>query len=152
MPIVFATLSFYQQPPKGVLVAVVSTDHSGMAVAAGQAQAPRLGDVLIAYGVVTPQQLDVALEEQRQTGRPLGEIIVEKGFAPGPMVAQALATQHGGMVKTEYGFAVGFQAPARPEEEALREAIAVRDQEIARLRGIIERLRAECIAALGSVG
>jgi hypothetical protein len=120
-----------------------------MAVAAGQTQAPRLGDVLIAYGVVTPQQLEVALAEQQQTGRPLGEIIVDKGFAPGPMVAQALATQYGGMVKTEYGFAVGFQVASRSEDEVLREAIAVRDQEIARLRGIIERLRAECVAALG---
>lgn len=121
-----------------------------MTAAAGQALAPRLGDVLVAYGVVTPQQLEVALAEQQATGRPLGEIIVSRGFAPGPMVAQALATQKGGMVKTEYGFAVGFQVASRAEDEVLREAIAVRDQEIARLRGIIERLRAECVAALAA--
>ena len=30
------------------------------------------------------------------------------------MVAQALATQHGGLLKTEYGFATGFGAGLAP--------------------------------------
>ena len=117
---------------------------------------PRLGDVLVHYGVVTPQQLEVALAEQRQSGRPLGEIIVDRGFAPGPMVAQALATQRGGLLKTEYGFATGFEAvaPAVPglgddprdvEIERLRSAIASRDAEIERLSAVV-RLR---VAATG---
>jgi hypothetical protein len=124
-----------------------------MTVAASQP--PRLGEVLIAYGVVTPQQLEVALAEQRESGRPIGEIIVEKGYAPGPMVAQALATQKGGLVKTEYGFATGFQASVRPdapdvgqdevhahEIARLQQALAARDGEIERLRGLVEQLRA----------
>jgi hypothetical protein len=122
-----------------------------MTDAAGQ-QGPRLGEVLVQHGVVTPQQLEVALAEQQRTGRPLGEIIVDHGFAPGPMVAQALATQRGGMVKTEYGFATGFQAVVRAvaapvgdprdlEIQRLTSEIASRDGEIERLRSMIEQLR-----------
>src|SRR5215208_346338 len=115
-----------------------------MTVAASQP--PRLGEVLVAYGVVTPQQLEVALAEQRTSGKPIGEIIVERGYAPGPMVAQALATQKGGMLKTEYGFATGFQATVRTAAPVVDEADA-HEHELARLRhalaakdGEIERL------------
>jgi hypothetical protein len=132
------------------------SDYFPMTDAAGQ-PGPRLGELLIQHGVVTPQQLDVALAEQQQTGRPLGEIIVDRGFAPGPMVAQALATQHGGMVKTEYGFATGFQAVVRAAEAApagdprdleilrLKADLASRDGEIERLRAMVEHLRVTAI-------
>src|SRR4051812_28050142 len=92
---------------------------------------PRLGEVLVQHGVVTPQQLEVALAEQQESGRPLGEIIVDRGFAPGPMVAQALATQRGGMLKTEYGFATGFQSVPRAAADPTGDP---RDVEIERLR------------------
>lgn len=70
---------------------------------------PQLGELLVQHGVLTPEELVLALAEQRQTGRPLGEVVVALGLAPGPIVAQALATQHGGgIVKTEYGFATGW--------------------------------------------
>ena len=128
-----------------------------MTDAAGQ-QSPRLGEVLVQHGVVTPQQLEVALQEQQETGRPLGEIIVDRGFAPGPMVAQALATQRGSMLKTEWGFATGFDAVVRAaapapagdprdlEIQRLQSDVASRDREIGRLRDIIDQLR---VAALG---
>ena len=79
-----------------------------------------LGALLASRGHITEEQLELALTEQKATGRPLGEIIVARGFAPPPTVAQALATQHGGLLKTEYGFATGWgggvdadQAPAQ---------------------------------------
>src|SRR5215831_18642680 len=80
-----------------------------------------LGILLVRRGVISREQLDDALAEQKTTQRPIGEIIVSRGFAPGPLIAQALATQHGGLLKTEYGFATGF-APlpsldAPPPEE-----------------------------------
>jgi len=133
-----------------------SPDLWDMTDAAGHS--PRLGELLVQHGVVTPQQLEVALQEQQQTGRPLGEIVVDHGFAAGPMVAQALATQRGGMVKTEYGFATGFQAvvrtaPAEPagdprdlEIQRLKLTVASRDSEIERLREMIDQLR---LAAIG---
>jgi hypothetical protein len=71
-------------------------------------RAEPLGSLLASRGHITPEQLELALTEQKATGRPLGEIIVARGFAPGPTVAQALATQHGGLLKTEYGFATGW--------------------------------------------
>jgi hypothetical protein len=105
-----------------------------------------LGAILVQRGVLTEEQLASALEEQKRTGEQLGEVIVRLGFALAPSVAQALATQHGGPLKTEYGYAVGFgtqtsaspatpppvsPAPAQerpaaqpPEESALRVAAA----------------------------
>ena len=122
-----------------------------MTDAAGQP--PRLGEVLVAHGVITPEQLEQALAEQQQTGKPLGNVLVDRGFAPGPIVAQALATQRGGLLKTEYGFATGFEAVVRREVaepegdpkdleiQRLRLGIDSRDAEIERLRDIVDQLR-----------
>ena len=125
-------------------------------------QAPKLGEVLLQHGIVNADQLAVALAEQQKTSRPLGEIIVELGYAPGPIVAQALATQRGGMVKTEYGYATGFTssapaAPAPPKPSSsdpkdetiaeLRRTIVTREAEIERLQDLIAQLRSQCVDA-----
>jgi hypothetical protein len=73
-----------------------------------QLPAPQLGRILVAAGLLTEAQLAQALEEQTRTGRRLGEIIVRRGFVSGPALANALAEQHGGVLKTEYGFATGL--------------------------------------------
>jgi hypothetical protein len=75
-----------------------------------------LGTLLVRRGLITPEQLTVALAEQKTAGKPLGAVVVELGFAAPASIAQALATQHGGVLKTEYGFATGFGAGARPPE------------------------------------
>jgi hypothetical protein len=123
---------------------------------------PKLGEVLLQHGIVNADQLAVALAEQQKTGRPIGEIIVELGYAPGPIVAQALATQRGGMVKTEYGYATGFTsvaAPATappkpsssdPKDETiaeLRRIVVSREAEIERLQDLIGQLRSQCVDA-----
>ena len=74
-----------------------------------------LGVILVKRGVLTEEQLAAALAEQERSGEPLGAIIVRLGFAVAPMIGQGLATQHGGLLKTEYGYAVGFGGgtPAR---------------------------------------
>src|SRR2546423_1459813 len=77
-------------------------------VNAAELPAPQLGRILIAAGLLSEEQLAQALEEQEQTGRRLGEIIVQRGFISGPALANALAEQHGGVLKTEYGFASGL--------------------------------------------
>jgi hypothetical protein len=64
--------------------------------------------MLVRRGLITPDQLADALAEQKSSGRPLGAIVVARGFASPTTIAQALATQHGGLLKTEYGFATGF--------------------------------------------
>lgn len=105
-----------------------------------------LGEVLVARGIVTPEQLTAALDQQRSTGRPLGEIIVALGFAPGPIVAQALATQHGGLIKTEYGFATGWSndavAPVAADAPIDASELAERDRTIAEFREWAEKARA----------
>jgi len=81
-------------------------------VDAAQLPAPQLGRILIAAGLLTEEQLAQALEEQSRTGSRLGEIIVQRGFISGPALANALAEQHGGLLKTEYGFATGLGGEA----------------------------------------
>ena len=77
-------------------------------MSAAELPAPQLGRILIAAGLLSEEQLAQALEEQAQTGRRLGEVIVQRGFISGPALANALAEQHGGVLKTEYGFASGL--------------------------------------------
>jgi chromosome segregation ATPase len=71
-----------------------------------------LGAILVRRGVLTEEQLAVALDEQKRTGEQIGEVIVRLGLALASSVAQALATQYGGPLKTEYGYAVGFGGPS----------------------------------------
>jgi hypothetical protein len=106
---------------------------------------PQLGELLVQHGVITPEELTIALAEQTRTGRPLGEVVVTLGLAPGPIVAQALATQHGGgIVKTEYGYATGWTEDPEAKIARLeawialaRDTIAARDTEIAQLKALL---------------
>lgn len=40
----------------------------------------RFGEMLVGAGVITEQQLEYALEKQRQTGKPLGGLLIELGY------------------------------------------------------------------------
>jgi len=55
----------------------------------------RLGDILVARGVVDSLQLQSALAFQRQWGLPLGQVVVDQGFAPAEQVFSALEEQTG---------------------------------------------------------
>jgi len=57
----------------------------------------RVGDLLVARGDITPEQLNAALSSQKDTGhkRLLGETIVEMGFATEEQVLEALADNYG---------------------------------------------------------
>src|SRR3954451_25073467 len=98
-------------------------------------RAEPLGSLLANRGHITEEQLELALTEQKVTGRPLGEIIIARGFAAAPTVAQALATQHGGLLKTEYGFATGWAgaATASPGQSNVDDSL-----EVAALRASLE--------------
>lgn len=56
---------------------------------------PRLGEILVQEGDLGPEELEAALERQRQEepGRPLGEILVDQGKVAPKKVAQALVQQ-----------------------------------------------------------
>jgi len=55
----------------------------------------QLGDVLLANGLVTQEQLTAALDDQRRLGRSLGRVLVDKGFVNETQLVQALAAQIG---------------------------------------------------------
>lgn len=55
----------------------------------------RLGDILVARGVVDSLQLQSALAFQRQWGLPLGQVVVDQGFASADRVFAALEEQTG---------------------------------------------------------
>jgi hypothetical protein len=80
-----------------------------------------LGSLLVARGFLSKEQLDCALAEQAEIGRPLGAILVERGIVRPALIAQALATQHGGILKTEYGYATGFDARLGEEPAPVEE-------------------------------
>ena len=101
-------------------------------------RAEPLGALLASRGHITEEQLELALTEQKSTGRPLGEIIVARGFAPPPTVAQALATQHGGLLKTEYGFATGWGGGVVPDAEQAPAQAAPTSDESSALRASLE--------------
>jgi phage shock protein A len=101
-------------------------------------RAEPLGALLASRGHITEEQLELALTEQKATGRPLGEIIVARGFAPAPTVAQALATQHGGLLKTEYGFATGWGGGVAPDAAPAPAQAAPTSDESNALRASLE--------------
>lgn len=54
-----------------------------------------LGALLVDEGLLTQTQLELALNEQRRTGRFLGQIVVDFGYVSAFSLARALAAQHG---------------------------------------------------------
>jgi len=71
---------------------------------------------MVDEGFLTDEQLSHALAEQGQTGQPLGKVLVDLGYVSPGAVANALAEQHGGLLKTEYGTSAGLleRAPRSP--------------------------------------
>jgi len=55
----------------------------------------KLGEILLGYNFITPDQLSQSLEEQKITKKRLGEILVELGFVTEERLNQALAAQLG---------------------------------------------------------
>jgi type IV pilus assembly protein PilB len=55
----------------------------------------QLGDILLEGALVTPGQLQAAVEEQQRVGRSLGRVLVEQGVLTESQLVAALATQIG---------------------------------------------------------
>ena len=53
----------------------------------------RLGNLLIKEKLISQEQLDSALEQQKRSGRKLGRVLVESGFATEEAISEALAKQ-----------------------------------------------------------
>lgn len=70
----------------------------------------RLGALLLRKGLVSPVELEDALETQRTKGGLLGEILVRSGLASRPAIEDALAEQVGGLIEAEAGFGSGLRS------------------------------------------
>jgi len=71
-------------------------EQAAVAAASAAARARqrlRLGDMLVAQKVISAVQLQAALEEQRRSGRKLGQILIEDRIADESTIADALAQQ-----------------------------------------------------------
>ncbi len=73
----------------------------------------KLGDVLIEKGIITPFELERALETQSQIRKPLGEVLVQMGYCTWDDIVKALAEQYGieaciGEVKIDNEFVKKF--------------------------------------------
>ena len=55
----------------------------------------RLGEILIDKTLLLPEQLDIALERQKQSGRRLGQVLIDMGFVSHDDVMSAISEQTG---------------------------------------------------------
>lgn len=53
----------------------------------------RLGDLLVQHGAITNAQLEVALAKQRESGRKLGQVLIDEGHVTEDQVLQTLSEQ-----------------------------------------------------------
>lgn len=90
------------------------------AAAAGGAERPKLGDILVDQNQATREDIEYALALQK---RPLGEILVDEGLAPARAVSAALSRQGG---KAPIGAAAAL--PPREAKRDLRVDLAKLDQ------------------------
>jgi MSHA biogenesis protein MshE len=59
----------------------------------GRPEKIRLGDVLVAQKAISQDQLKVALEQQKRSGRRLGRVLVEQGFVNDEQICEAISRQ-----------------------------------------------------------
>jgi hypothetical protein len=104
-----------------------------------------LGELLQEKGLITPDELELALAEQADTGRLLGAILVERGYVSGPALAVALAEQYGVQLDTERGFGTGLWAEIDRRHRAGRggteaEAGGEAEDNVVRLEPVVPRV------------
>jgi hypothetical protein len=77
--------------------------------------------MLVDRGLLTPEELDEVLALQKESGRKLGEIIVERGFISGPTLALTLAEQWGVELTSDEGFGTGLRNEIQRRHEGERQ-------------------------------
>ena len=82
-----------------------------------------LGELLVERGLLTPGELDDALDEQERTSERLGAILVRQKVVAGAVLTALLAEQAGVELETQGGFGSGlFSKLARQEPSGSRPA------------------------------
>lgn len=88
-----------------------------------------LGEVLIDAKVITPQQLNEALELQKQKGGLIGQVLVGLGYTNEESIAQALTTQYGFPFLPLAGYEIDVEiAKTIPEKTAYQNGMVVVDK------------------------
>lgn len=106
---------------------------TGATLAPERSSRPPLGQLLVERGFIGEEQLDFALSEHERTGLPLGQVLIGLSYVTAATMAQALATQHGGLLKTEYGFGTGFDATMNAVDEVPAPNLALAETAVAPL-------------------
>jgi type IV pilus assembly protein PilB len=98
-------------------------------VAVRPASTPRagaaLGKVLLERRLITDEQLTVALEQQRDSGRRLGQVLIDLGFTTPDAVLGALSLQLGVPATRLNGFTISPAAVRALPEKVARKHMAV---------------------------
>jgi hypothetical protein len=122
------------------------------------ASKPRLGDLFVQRGLITREQLEEALEEQRENGGKLGEILVEKGWVSRVDLAGVISKQWDGIGLTTSGqkareAAVRAEASSATNvvERALRDRVEELTQDVAAKDDRIQRQSATIDALLARI-
>ncbi len=71
---------------------------------------PLIGALLVEHGAVRAADVELALKTQSETGKRLGDTLVELGLVSRPALARALAGQSGVALEEERGFGIGLRA------------------------------------------
>jgi len=61
----------------------------------GRPEKIRLGDILVAQKVISLEQLKLTLDQQKKSGRRLGRVLIEQGFATDDQICEAVSRQLG---------------------------------------------------------
>ena len=141
---------------RGIRLGFAVPDTRGTMETAASAAMPRLGDIFVERGLISGEQLEEALQQQRETGGKLGEILVDLGFVTRVALAGVISEQWDAMRVSQSGRknaeseARRTSAPASGGSvveralsdriEALTAELAERDRRIAQLDATVAAL------------
>jgi MSHA biogenesis protein MshE len=87
----------------------------------GKPEKIRLGDLLVQQRLISSEQLKLALDQQKRSGRKLGKVLVESGFVTEDQISEALARQLGvSFINLKYFNLPPDVARLLPESQARR--------------------------------
>jgi hypothetical protein len=104
---------------------------------------PKLGHIFVEKGFITTQQLEQALAEQAQSGKLLGEVLVELEMIDRLDLASALGVQFMAPPKPKPAEPEVPQAPAPERRDDLEAELAALRAHNQDLRSMVSHLQAE---------
>jgi MSHA biogenesis protein MshE len=104
----------------------------------GKPEKIRLGDLLVQQRLISSEQLKLALEQQKRSGRKLGKVLVESGFVTEDQISESLARQLGvSFINLKYFNLPPDVARQLPESQARRyRALLLEDRKTRYLVGM----------------